>query len=57
MLNRATIAPAFLFTACTCLFQSASAEGAMFHGNPERTGVYSGNPIDKFGQVKWRFHT
>jgi eukaryotic-like serine/threonine-protein kinase len=34
-----------------------SAQDAMFRGNAERTGVYSGAGVPQFSKIKWQFHT
>lgn len=33
------------------------AQDAMFRGNPQHTGVYSGPGISKFTKVRWQFQT
>lgn len=33
------------------------AQEAMFRGNPQHTGVYSGAGVPQFTKVKWQFHT
>jgi outer membrane protein assembly factor BamB len=35
----------------------ALAQDAMFRGNPQHTGEYSGIGISKFTKVRWQFHT
>jgi len=37
---------------CSC----ASAQEAMFRGNPQHTGVYAGPAVTKFSKIKWQFH-
>lgn len=33
------------------------AQDAMFRGNAEHTGVYSGAGVPQFSKIKWQFHT
>jgi outer membrane protein assembly factor BamB len=33
------------------------ADDAMFRGNPQHTGVYSGAGVPQFTKIKWQFHT
>ena len=32
-------------------------QNAMFRGNPQHTGVYTGDPVTQFTKIKWQFHT
>jgi outer membrane protein assembly factor BamB len=36
---------------------SACAQNAMFRGNAEHTGVYSGAGVPQFSKIKWQFQT
>lgn len=35
----------------------AFAQDAMFRGNPQHTGVYTGPAVAQFSKIKWQFHT
>jgi outer membrane protein assembly factor BamB len=45
-----------VLTVSGCL-PAFSADASMFRGNPEHSGVYDAAGVEKFGQVKWKFHT
>jgi len=46
-----------LVLACLVFCSPVFAQDAMFRGNPQHTGVYSGPAISKFSKIKWQFHT
>src|SRR5580658_9425447 len=47
-----------LFLICSLLMCSpVFAQDAMFRGNAEHTGVYSGAGVPQFSKIKWQFHT
>ncbi len=41
------------FFSCSPVF----AQDAMFRGNPQHTGVYTGPGVAQFSKIKWQFHT
>jgi outer membrane protein assembly factor BamB len=47
-----------LFLICSLLMCSpVFAQDAMFRGNAEHSGVYSGAGVPQFSKIKWQFHT
>jgi len=47
-----------LLVLATLVFCSPTvAQDAMFRGNPQHTGVYSGPAVPQFAKIKWQFHT
>src|SRR3954465_10338207 len=49
----------YLLSACVLSSFAAAADDApaMFLGNPQHIGVYSGAGVPSFHQLKWKFHT
>lgn len=43
-----------LLLSCVSL---SSQDAAMFRGSLQHTGVYSSPAVEKFSQLKWKFHT
>ena len=55
--TEATLLKRLLVLATLVFCSPVFAQDAMFRGNPQHTGVYSGAAVSKFTKIKWQFHT
>lgn len=55
--TEATLLKRLLAFATLIFCSPVFAQDAMFRGNPQHTGVYSGPAVSKFTKIKWQFHT
>jgi outer membrane protein assembly factor BamB len=55
--TEATLLKRLLVLATLVFCSPVFAQDAMFRGNPQHTGVYSGPAVSKFTKIKWQFRT